>query len=273
MTVLELMIVLAIIGGGVVLVRSGFRLLTKADLVENSVELSAMLKRTGQLAIEKGEMHRVLFDMDKQIYSVEVCQGARTIQRNEQVRTDEEAAKRGLDKGKERLRGVPMEAIARDAEEATKHAMSIAGHHIADRMCVPVDEKEMSGLTGGADTKTKDEEGNTVRTVRGDKDNRTNMVWIRALRVEKGIKFKEIWVQHKDESSTKGQVAIYFFPTGSSEKAVVELTDDSETFSVLVYGLTGRVQLKDGVLRDVNDHMLRNVMGDKDAERDAEGSK
>jgi hypothetical protein len=273
MTVLELMIVLAIVGGGMVLVRSGFRMLTKADLVESSTELASMMKRTGQLAIEKGEMHRILFDLDKQVYAVEVCQGARTIQRNEQVRADEEAAKRGLEKGQERLRGVPMEAIARDAEEATKHAMSIAGHHIADRMCVPVDEKEVSGQTGGLDTVEKDANGNKVRTVRGDKDLRTNMVWVRALRVEKGIKFKEIWVQHRDESSTKGQVAVYFFPTGSSEKAVIELTDDSETFSILVHGLTGRVQLKDGVLRDVNDHMLRNVMGDKDAERDAEGSR
>ena len=52
--------------------------------------------------------------------------------------------------------------------------------------------------------------------------------WVRALRADKGIKFKEIWVQHRDESATKGQVAIYFFPTGASEKAVIELTDGTE---------------------------------------------
>jgi hypothetical protein len=39
-------------------------------------------------------------------------------------------------------------------------------------------------------------------------------------------------------------------------------------FSVLVYGLTGRVELRDGVLHDVNDHMLRNAMGNKDAKRE-----
>jgi len=256
MTVLELMIVLAIMAGGVVLVRSGFRLITKADLVESSTELAAIMKRTGQLAIEKGEMHRILFDLDKQVYAVEGFQGARAIQRNEAVRTDEEAAKTALGKGNERLRGVPQEAIAPDAEAATAHAMAIAGHHIADRMCVPVDEKTMSGMVG----------------LGGAKDIRTKQEWVRALRVEKGIKFKEIWVQHRDDSATKGQVAVYFFPTGSSEKSVVEVTDGSETFSILVYGLTGRVQLKDGELRDVNDHMLRNVMGDKDKERDAEGA-
>lgn len=247
MTVLELMIVLAIIGGGVVLVRSGFRMLTKADLVENSTELSALLKRTSQLAIEKGEMHRVLFDLDKQLYVVEVCQGARAIQRNEQVRPDEEATQRALEKGKERLRGVPLEAIAQDAETATQHALAIAGHHIADRMCIPVEDPISGDSTGKG--------------------------WVRGLRAAKGIKFKEIWVQHRDDSSTKGQTAIYFFPNGTSEKAVVELTDGSEVFSVLVYGLTGRVVLKDGALRDVNDHMLRNVLGDKNKERDAEGAR
>jgi ATP-dependent RNA helicase DeaD len=41
MTVLEIMIVLAIIGGGAILVRSGFRMISKADLVENSTELAA----------------------------------------------------------------------------------------------------------------------------------------------------------------------------------------------------------------------------------------
>jgi prepilin-type N-terminal cleavage/methylation domain-containing protein len=241
MTILELMVVLAIIGAGIFLVRTGFRVLTKADLVENSTELAAILKRTGQLAVEKGEMHRVVFDVDKQIYAVEACQGARTIQRNEALRPDDEQTKRALEKGKERLKGVPLETMTADPEAATKQALTIAGHHIADRMCTPVDDP------------SSDAEGKG---------------WIRTLRAGKGIKFKEIWVQHKDESTTKGQIAIYFFPTGSAEKAVVEITDGSETFTLLVAGLTGRVELKDGVLRDVNDHMMRNALGDKDKPRE-----
>lgn len=241
MTILELMIVLAIIGAGIFLVRTGFRVLTKADLVDNSTELSAVLKRTSQLAVEKGEMHRVLFDLDKHIYAVEMCQGSRTLQRNESVRPDEETTKRALDKGKERLKDVPADTMAADPEAATKQALSIAGHHVADRMCEPVDDP------------SSDSEGKG---------------WIRPLRAAKGIKFKEMWVQHLDDSVTKGQAAIYFFPTGSAEKAVVELTDGSETFTVVVSGLSGRVQLKDGPLRDVNDHMMRNALGDKDKARE-----
>lgn len=241
MTILELMIVLAIIGAGMFLVRSGFRMLTKADLVENSTELAAVFRRTSQLAIEKGEMHRVLIDVDKQIYAVEMCEGSRTIQRNEQVRPDEEATKRAIEKGKDRMKDIPAETMAADPELATKQALMIAGHHIADRMCAPIEDP------------SSDSEGKG---------------WIRTLRANKGIKFKEIWVQHRDESATKGQVAVYFFPTGSAEKAVVEITDGSDTFSVLVSGLTGRVELKDGTLRDVDDHMMRNALGDKDKPRE-----
>src|SRR5678815_5418356 len=76
--------------------------------------------------------------------------------------------------------------------------------------------------------------------------------WIRKLRKDKGVKFKEVWVEHRDDSTTKGRVAIYFFPIGSAEKTVIELTDGSEVFTVLVFGLSGRVELHDGEPRDVN---------------------
>ena len=256
MTILEMMIVLAIIGAGLFLLRSGFRMLTKADLVENSTELAAMLKRTGQLAIEKGEMHRVLIDMDHQIYAVEVCEGSHTLQRNEDVRPDEEKIKRADEKGKDRLRDMPADVMAGDPEGATKQALSIAGHHIADRMCHVIDDPGAEQLQQTVEAK---ERAKALGKTNG---------WQRELYAGKGVKFKEIWVQHKDDSTTKGQVAIYFFPNGSSEKAVIEMTDGSETFTVTVAGLSGRIELKDGALRDVDDHMMRNALGDKDKPRE-----
>jgi len=75
MTVLEIMVVLAVLGGLFLVVRSGFRLVTKADLVEDANELTAVLRRVNQLAVEHGELHRVTLDLDAQGYVVEVCQG------------------------------------------------------------------------------------------------------------------------------------------------------------------------------------------------------
>jgi hypothetical protein len=204
-----------------------------------------VMRRASTLAIEHGQLHRVTIDLDKGTYVVEVCTGAMAIERNEQLKPDEEAKKRALAKGKNQLLGMPADALQiGDPEEATKRATALAGHHVNDRACVPASDS----ISGDAEGKG----------------------WSRALRQAKGIKFKEIWVQHRDESVTKGDVAVYFFPNGTSEKAVVEVTDGTEIFTVLVYGLSGRVELTDGVLKDVNDHMMRNAIGDKDAKRDDE---
>ncbi len=244
MTVLEIMIVLAVVGGLFFIVRTGFRTVTKADLVENATELTAVMRRTSQLAVEHGELHRVVLDFEKGAYVVELCQGQAAILRNERLTNDPEETKRALDRGQERLRQLPPDALSSgDPDEAAKRAAAVSGHHIADRMCIPA-----------TDTVTGDSSGKG---------------WARVLRKDR-VKLKEVWVQHRDDSVTKGQVAIYFFPIGSAEKAVIELTDGSEVFSVLVFGLTGRVELHDGELKDVNDHMLRNVMGDRDAKREGQ---
>lgn len=250
MTVLEMMIVLAVIGGMVFIVRSGYRLLVKADLVESSNELAAVMRRASQLAVEHGELHRVVLDLDNQDpakpdYVVEVCQGQAAILRNERLKSDDDETKRAIERGKQRLNGLPSDALAAgDPDEATRRATALAGHHIADRTC----RLATDSVTGDAAGKD----------------------WTRKLRKAKGIKWKQIYVQHRDDAVTKGQVAIYFFPQGGSEKSIIELTDGSEVFSVLVYGLTGRVELRDGELRDVNDHMLKNVMGDKEAKREGQ---
>jgi type II secretory pathway pseudopilin PulG len=242
-TLLEIMIVLAIIGASLALVRSGFRAVTKADLAENAVEMTALLRRANQMAIETGELHRVLIDLDKHGYAIEVCEGEVAIARNEAVRVEDDVKKRAIQRMEGQLRGMSPEALATDPEESTKKTLALAGHHIADRTCGP----PQSTVTGDSQGKG----------------------WARQLRVAKGIKFRDVWVQHQDKSSSDGQIAIYFFPIGSSEKAVIEMTDGSDVFSILVYGLTSLVELRDGALPDVEDHMLRNIKGDHLKDRES----
>ena len=243
MTMLEMMIVLAILAGASLLVRSGFRLISKADLVEDANELAGVMKRASQLAIEHGEVHRVVFDLEKQVYVVEVCRGEVAVMRNEQLQPDPELKKQAIERGKQRMANLPADAFAAgDPEEATRRAGALAGAHVQDRTCAPATDNISGDATGKG--------------------------WQRVLRAEKGIKFKLIAVAHRDEPVTKGQVAIYFYPMGSAEKAVIEVTDGSETFTVLIFGLTGRVELRDGELKNLDDHMLKNVMGDKDAKRE-----
>jgi prepilin-type N-terminal cleavage/methylation domain-containing protein len=243
MTILEIMIVLAIVAGASLLVRSGFRLITKADLSESSVELTALMRSAGELASSKGEMRRVVIDLDKHAFAVEVCKGSSTVVRNDTVVVDEQSQKRAMERAKDRMRDLPADALSTgDPEMAAKRATALAGQHIADRMCAP----ETEGISGDADGKA----------------------WIRSLPSGKGIKFRKVYVAHREEPQTSGQVAIYFFPTGSAEKAVVEITDGTDVYSVLVFGLTGRIELHDGVIEDIESHMLRNPKGDKDKARE-----
>jgi type II secretory pathway pseudopilin PulG len=246
MTLLEMMVVLAILALSMLLLRSGFRALTRADLVDNATELTAVMRRASQLAIEHGDVHRVILDIDKQTYTVEVCQGSTSVVRNEAIMAaDEEDRKKAIERAKAKIETLPNDAFAAgDPEEAAKRTAALAGHHMADRQCTVATE----GVSGDS----------------------TGKGWIRELNTAKGIKFRQVYVQHRDDPAKTGQVAIYFFPVGSAEKAVVELTDGSDVFSVLVYGLTGRVELLDSELKDVNDHMLKNVMGDHDAKRENE---
>lgn len=254
LTILELMIVIAIIGAGMYLLRAGLRAATKATLAEDSIELMGILKRTNQLAIEHGELHRVVLDLDaanpnaeeRYDYVVERCEGSAAIARNEALRSDDEEVKRAAERGRQKLSQLPPDALAvGDPDEAMKRTLAVAGHHVADRTCAPAQDS----FTG---------------------DPSSNKKWGRALRVKDGVKFKQVWVQHRDDRVTKGQVAIYFFPSGTATKSVIELTDGDAVFTLLIHGLTGRVELRDSALRDVEDHMLRNVMGDKDAKRESE---
>ncbi len=258
-TLLELMIVIAIIGVAMYVMGTAFNRVTKANLVEDVDELAAMLRRASQLAIESGEQHRVVFDMEKGVYRIEVCQGAVGLVRQqavEQEQDDKEKTEEAVARGKERLRDLPEDALAvGDPDEAVKRAKAIAGHHIADRTCVPATEG-VSGVNHGI-TKQKVQVGER------------DAEWIRNLNPKAGIKFAEIWVQHRDEGVKEGEVAVYFFANGSAEKAVIEIQDDDKNYrSVMVNGLTGRVTQKSDRLADVDEVMLRNILGDKEKARE-----
>lgn len=249
LTILELMIVIAIIGLGLVVMRSGIRSLTNANLVEDATELEAFIRRASQLAIESGEQHRVVMDMDTGNYLLEVCQGQATLARNAELRADQEKVKQAVDRGQERLRDLPADALAvGDPDAATKRAVAIAGHHINDRTCEPVTQ----GKSGISKRHANDE----------------RQEWMRQLAAGAGVKFNEIWVQHRDDSTKKGQVAVHFFPNGSAEKAVIELSDGDAAQTIVVHALTGRVQRRAGKLDSVDEHMLRNALGDREKERE-----
>ena len=252
MTVLEIMIVLAIMGLGAWLGYSAFRLMTGAALDEDSNELAALLRRAQLLSVEAGIPTRVVIDFDKQAYWVETCTGDPSLTRTkEEVKVDEDAAKEALADAQQRLASLPAGQLkASTPEEEAKMAAALAGKKVGGRVCGPVGQgpgaEELGSVISG------DAMGRELR---------------RSLKGHRGVKFREVWVQHLEQSTSGGQVSVSFFPLGWAEKAIIELGSDDEVNSVLVHGITGRVEVRAGAVDDPDDHMLRNAKGDREDER------
>ncbi|MCC7111424.1 MAG: prepilin-type N-terminal cleavage/methylation domain-containing protein [Deltaproteobacteria bacterium] len=62
------------------------------------------------------------------------------------------------------------------------------------------------------------------------------------------VRFKSLWAEHLDDKVQGGQVALYFFPGGFTEEALLTLTDDDQgerTLTLVVSSLTGEVDVVD----------------------------
>jgi prepilin-type N-terminal cleavage/methylation domain-containing protein len=244
MTLLEMMIVIAVIAMLAALGVGALRWLRGPDAAGASVEINQVLTRTAQFATETGMLHRVVFDLDQQTYRIEVCEGGpAAISRAPDQFFDAgadpaEKRRKAVEEAKQKLSSAPQGALpAAGSEGADDMALALANQLGSRRTCAV-----SNALFGDAQGR------GTVRAV-----NRA--------------KINQIYVQHLPDPVSNGLVAIYFFPMGSSEKAIIEVGDGEKTFTLLVHGLTGRVELRDGTLRDPDDFLLRNADGEKEAER------
>lgn len=253
MTILEVVVVIALIGMISYLGVGAIRWLRGANAVETSVEMAAVMRRTSQLAQTSGELYRVVFDLgatdsERQSFRVEVCAGGPAALTKDPELPDqsEEAKKRAVEDAKQRLASttpqgaLPTGGGVDEEGRAEDMALALANQLGSRRSCVVSAE-----LFGDPDGK------GTVREVQN----------------ERGARIKQVWVQHLEKPVSHGLVAVHFFPSGSAEKAIFEIGDGRNTFTVLVHGLTGRVEVRDGALRDPDDFLLRDATGEEIEER------
>ena len=134
-----------------------------------------------------------------------------------------------------------------------------------------VQTKDLTG-TGGADPVT-DAERRAVaegeRLVKGQQAPRAHFRAVEAFgaqsseggkgprKLDRGIKFREVQTAHDDTPRTTGRAYLYFWPGGRTERASIQLrigdsTEDSDTLTLLVSPLTGKVTVKGGPAPMVN---------------------
>lgn len=250
------MIVLAVIGLLSYLAYSGFRVLSSAALVEDTNDLAAVMRRTQAMAAESGEPVRLVLDLDRQAYWVEVCVGKGAMQKSEEEEeVDAETVRKELERAAERVRDLPAGQLGATDENAggvDAKLAALAGQKVGGRICRPVhamsaaDQQELGPVFSG------DSMGRGLE---------------RRLQTGRGVKLKEVWVQHLEESVTAGKVSISYFPLGWAEKAIIELGDGKSSHGLYLHGLTGRVEIRDGEVRNPDDHLLRNAKGETEEER------
>lgn len=254
MTIIEIMIVLAVIGMLSYLAYSGFRVLSSQALVEDTLDLASVMRRTQALALESGEPVRLVIDLDKQAYWVEACVGDPTLRRGkDEQKVDPGTVAERLEEAQQRLATLPAGQLKADsAEDATKLAMALAGQDVGGRTCYPLDQVLGELAESLGTVRSFDSNGRELR---------------RKINTERSVKVREVWVQHLEDSVTAGQVSVSFFPGGWAEKAIILLGDGREAHAIYLYGLTGRIEVRDGEPRDPDDHLLRNAKGEEDVER------
>lgn len=241
MTVLELMITLAVIGFLMILGYNGVRYVRKSDLREDTTEVAAVLRAAYNMATTTVKHHRVVFDLDEQTYRIEMCEGNIALKLKER----EEILKKGDAEAAEELvepaSTLPPElAQAMSPEEAARTAAALSGSALGTARCKPPELPT------------------------GDADGRGAM---RRIRTDRGLKIRTIHVQHLEDAQSSGIVYLNFFPLGRAEKAVIEIGDvDGNSYTLLVHGLTGRVEFRSDEV-DPDDHMMRRADGDKMDER------
>jgi hypothetical protein len=218
-----------------------------ANVSESATEMTTVFRRTGQLAAESREMHRVVLDLDAQTYRVETCVGGPAALTKDpgkpaaKPEEEEERRRAAIEEAKLKIAGqqqvLPTGA---DPEQGDVMALALANELAARQSCTV--SAALFGDPSGRGT-------------------------VRALDPNRSAKIKSVWVQHLEDPVTAGLVAIHFFPVGSAEKAIIEIGDSSNTVTVLVHGLTGRVEVRGGALRDPEGFMMRDAVGEEVQER------
>jgi hypothetical protein len=244
-TVIELMIALAVVGFMIVVGYMGVRKVRSSDLRELTVQFAAMLRNANNMAIASGQHHRLVIDLGEQTFRIEACEGQVKMRRGERIEVLE------LEEGEgPRLPGpelardlnIPPEMLqAESPAQMAELAEALSGQRVGAARCAP------------------------PLLPNGDADGRAN---IRHVDLDRGIRIRRVFVQHVEDPAVDGVVTINFFPLGYAEKAIVEISDDDgDAYSLLVHGLTGRIEFRSGMLRDPNDHMMRDGVGERSEPR------
>jgi general secretion pathway protein H len=215
-TLIEIVVVMAIIGLLVTLGSTGFRRLAKSDLRSSSVKMSGAVRYLFDRASTTGKVHRLVIDLGEGKYWAEVSDDRFYVPHEAESETD---LRRREEKESE------------EDEEKRKKAEQKA--------------KEEEGRGYGSSSSfdfSKMEVGDFT-------PRRARFAAFKELVIKpvtlKNVKVRSVYTPRVVDALTAGRAYLYFFPLGQTEAGIITLSDAKESsfYSLVVHPITGRVKV------------------------------
>lgn len=214
-TLIEILIVLAIIGLIAGMSIRGIRSLAKSDLRASTARLSGAVRFLFDRASTTGKYHRLVIDLDEGRYWAEVSDDRFYMPREPET----EASLK-------KLAELQAEQDERDRARA-----------------------EMARAAGGQDLSKVEPTEFRPKQVRFGSFKETA---IKPVTLKKA-KVTDVYTPRLAEPVTAGRAYVYFFPLGQTEAAIIHLADEDGTtpYSLVVHPITGRVRIYNEYVKPV----------------------
>jgi general secretion pathway protein H len=208
-TIIELMVgmaIMALIMGSAIY---GVRALARSDLRGSASKLAGAIRYCFDRSVTTGNYFRIVLDLDKNVYWAERSENRAYIARDKEDSPG---------KGK---------AFDQDAAEKKKDELEAK-------------EKEELASRGGLAATLEPPPKPKRAKFQTFKDATLPQVKL------KKTKLFDIYTPRQREPYTSGKAYLYFFPDGHTERSIIRLTDGDDFYTLVVYPLTGRVEVKSG---------------------------
>jgi general secretion pathway protein H len=229
-TLIEIIVVLAIVGLIMGLGVNALRSLARSDLRGAATHLSGAMRFLFDRASTTGKTHRLVLDLEGGRYWAEITDDKFYVPR--EVESPEETRRREELEAKEDEQRLAAEAKA--AAEATSGSSSSSSSSGSSSSGLPMDSSfDVSKLDVG-EFRPKRARFAAFKELA-----------LKPVTLSKRVVFRSVYTPRSTEPVTSGRAYIYFFPLGQTEAAIVSLSDpDGETvYSLVAHPITGRVRV------------------------------
>jgi general secretion pathway protein H len=236
-TLIEIIVVIAIVGLIMGLGIKGFRSLARSDLRAASTRLAGTMRFLFDRASTTGKVHRLVLDLENGRYWAEASddkffiprdsESPEALARREEMEAQEDEEKRAK---------LEKEAAARAAQ-----ASSGAGSFDLSKIEVGEFKPKRARFAAFKELAFK------------------------AQTLKKSLVLRSVYTPRVTDPVTAGRAYIYYFPLGQTEPSIVTLSDQGAEaiFSLVVHPLTGRVKIYNQDVKPVGAGQLTDDEGNR----------